>query len=86
MLKTEQKSEFIQTFKNLQHINNIEFGEEESIHRLLTQVAEILANQSVDHNSTFEYRKYKNYLLKTQIQADKIKARELIILHTGFNR
>lgn len=86
MLKTEQKSEFIQAFKNLQQINNIEFGEEESIHRLLTQVAETLVNQSVDHDSTFECRKYKNYLLKTQIQQDKIKARELTILHTGFNR
>ena len=86
MLKTEQKSEFIQTFKNLQQINNIEFCEEESIHRLLTQVAETLFNQNVDHDSTFECRKYKNYLLKTQIQNDRIKALELTILHTGYNR
>ena len=86
MLKTEQKSEFIQAFKNLQQINNIEFGEEESIHRLLTQVAETLFNQNVDHDSTFECRKYKNDLLKTQIQNDRIKALELTILHTGYNR
>jgi len=86
MLKTEQKSEFIQAFKNLQQINNIEFGEEESIHKLLTQVAETLVSQSVDHDSTFECKKYKNYLLETQIQNDRIKALELTILHTGYNR
>ncbi len=83
MLKIELKSEFIKAFKNLQQIKNIEFTEEESINRLLTQVAETLVHQSVDHDSTFECRKYKNYLLKTQIQKERIKALELAILHTG---
>ena len=73
-LKNEYKRMFVQSFKNVKTITNVEFADEERIIKILDQLAETLFDCNFGENKCPGYKIYQNYRIKKELEKEKNNA------------
>ncbi len=74
VLKSEYKSIFKRSFKNIKELNNFEFEKEDELFSLIDQLAETLFECQYNDEECPAKRIYQNYQIKKDLEKERIKA------------
>ncbi len=83
-LKTEYKSIFRRSFKNLAELHKYEFEKEEEIFKMIDQIAETIFECQHYENKCPANKIYQDYLIKKDLIKERNKALELKAKVVGF--